>query len=169
MASPLVIREACVEDLVAVCELDEIVFGRLAYPYFVLRQIFDTHRGELLVADEDGRLLGYSLAVRTTTAQLGWFLGLGVDPAYRYRGLGARLALASLTVLHNVGISRVLLCVDAKNVSAVGLYHKLGFHLVDEIDDYFGPGEPRQVLELSLGNHDLDRLERVPIAQAGGS
>nr|MDT0663603.1 GNAT family N-acetyltransferase [Micromonospora sp. DSM 115978] len=153
MVTPLVIREVRVEDLATVSELDEIIFGHLAYPYFVLRQMYDTHAGELLLAEENGKSVGYSLAVGTSTPRLGWFLGLGVDPAYRCRGLGSRLAQTSLFVLYSKGIRRVRLSVDAKNVPAVGLYHKLGFELVDEVDDYLGPGEPRQVLELTLGEH----------------
>ena len=154
MGSPFMIRRVGAEDLAALKDLDEIVFGHLAYPYFVLRQIFDSHQGELLVVEESGMLLGYSIAVSTTTPQLGWFLALGVDPAYRCRGLGWRLAHASIALLRDGGVRRIQLSVDGKNVAAVALYRKLGFQVIGDADDYLGPGEPRRLLELTLDNQD---------------
>jgi ribosomal protein S18 acetylase RimI-like enzyme len=139
-----------VDDLGELSELDSVVFGHLAYPYFVLRQLFDVHRGELLVAERGGRLRGYSLAVRAAVSGHGWFLGIGVEPASRRCGYGTSLARASLDILRQLNVSKVLLSVDSKNVAAVGLYRKLGFRVVAELDDYLGPGEPRHLLELHM-------------------
>ena len=147
-ASTARVRQAEADDLGELSDLDVVVFGKLAYPYFVLRQLFDAHRGELLVAEQGGRLRGYSLAVRTTSPGLGWFLGLGVEPGSRRRGYGSALALASLDVLRAQQVAKVLICVDRRNVPAARLYHKLGFRLVEEKADYLGPGEPRRILEL---------------------
>jgi ribosomal protein S18 acetylase RimI-like enzyme len=144
------VRLAEADDLDELSELDSVVFGHLAYPYFVLRQLFDVHRGELLVAEQGGRLRGYSLAVRATTSGYGWFLALGVEPASRRCGYGTSLARASLDTLQRHEVKKVLLCVDDKNVAAMGLYRKLGFQVVAELDDYLGPGEPRHLLELCL-------------------
>jgi ribosomal protein S18 acetylase RimI-like enzyme len=144
------VRQAEEGDLTELSELDSVVFGSLAYPYFVLRQLFDVHRGELLVMEQNGRLRGYSIAVRATAPGLGWFLGLGVEPASRGRGYGLTLARTSLDILREQQVARVLICVNRNNLPAVCLYHKLGFRLIDEVDDYLGPGEPRQRLELCL-------------------
>lgn len=77
------IRQAQEKDLADLATLDEMIFCHLAYPYFVLRQIFDVHHGELLVLEQAGGLRGYSIAVRSTTRGLAWFLGLGVEPGPR--------------------------------------------------------------------------------------
>jgi ribosomal protein S18 acetylase RimI-like enzyme len=144
------VRQVEEDDLTELSELDSVVFGNLAYPYFVLRQFFDVHRGELLVAEEDGRLRGYSFAVRASAPGLGWFLGLGVEPTSRRRGYGLALARTSLDILREQQVTKVLLCVHRGNSPAVSLYRKLGFRLADEVEDYLGPGETRQLLELRL-------------------
>lgn len=163
-ASTARVRHVEADDLGELGELDGVVFGRLAYPYFVLRQLFDVHRGELLVVEQGGRLRGYSLAVRASAPGLGWFLGLGVDPASRRRGYGSALARASLDVLCAQQVAKVLICVDRRNVAAVGLYRKLGFQLIEEMDDYMGPGEPRQILKLKLRPEQAGAVSRT----AGG-
>jgi ribosomal protein S18 acetylase RimI-like enzyme len=144
------IRSAREADLPNLSALDRQIFGRLAYPYFVLRQIYDVHQGELLILEQVGRLRGYSVAVRSTTPGLAWFLGLGVEPASRGRGHGRRLADASLDRLRAQGLERVRLTVEGENVAAVRLYHRLGFVRLAEIADYLGPAEPRLLLELTL-------------------
>ncbi|KJE22554.1 acetyltransferase [Frankia torreyi] len=154
---PTIIRQVQEKDLAALAALDEMIFGHLAYPYFVLRQIFDVHRGELLVLEQAGGMRGYSVAVRSTTRGLAWFLGLGVEPDSRGRGFGRRLADASLDRLRAQGLDRVRLTVDGENAAAVRLYRRLGFVRLGEIADYLGPDEPRQLLELALNPVDRDR------------
>ncbi|EIV94762.1 GNAT family N-acetyltransferase [Frankia sp. QA3] len=147
---PTIIRQVQEKDLAALTALDEMIFGHLAYPYFVLRQIFDVHRGELLVLEQAGGMCGYSIAVNSTTRGLAWFLGLGVEPDSRGRGFGRRLAGASLDRLRAQGLDRVRLTVDGENVAAVRLYRRLGFVRLGEIADYLGPDEHRQIHELAL-------------------
>jgi ribosomal protein S18 acetylase RimI-like enzyme len=43
-----------------------------------------------------------------------------------------------------------MVAVEPMNYAAIALYRALGFQLEAEISDYFGPGEHRLLLELSL-------------------
>jgi len=54
-------------------------------------------------------------------------LGIGLLPAYRGRGVGARLALAAIDAARLNGVERIELEVWASNVDAIALYHQLGF------------------------------------------
>ena len=54
-------------------------------------------------------------------------LGIGLLPAYRGRGVGARLALAAIAAARLNGIERIELEVWASNVDAIALYRQLGF------------------------------------------
>ncbi|CAO5233076.1 GNAT family N-acetyltransferase [Frankia sp. AgKG'84/4] len=157
MGSVPTIRPVREEELASLSALDGQIFGRLAYPYFVLRQIYDVHRGELLVLERRRQLCGYSVAVRSSTPGLAWFLGLGVDPGCRGRGYGRRLAEASLERLRGQGLARVRLTVEGTNRAAVRLYRQLGFVRLAEIADYLGPAEPRLLLELALGSDSVPR------------
>lgn len=160
------IRQAEEGDLQALSALDREIFGRLAYPFFVLRQIFDVHQGELLVLEQSGRLSAYSIAVRSTTPGLAWYLGLGVDPVDRGRGFGRQMAEASLERLRGHGLERVRLTVEGENEAAVRLYQRLGFVRLAEVADYLGPAEPRLVLELVLELHSGHLMQ--PPGQVNG-
>ncbi|KPM51176.1 hypothetical protein ACG83_37015 [Frankia sp. R43] len=147
------LRGALLSDLPELAKLDQDIFIGLAYPYFVLRQIFDVHGEEILVADDGGKLLGYSLAVRSSANSkndLAHYLALGVRAEVRGRGLGRRLAEETLTGLKKGGVRSVRLAVDAANTPAVKLYLSLGFTPVGYEREYYGEKQPRIVLDLNL-------------------
>ena len=54
-------------------------------------------------------------------------LGIGLLPAYRGYGIGARLALTAIHAARANGIERIELEVWASNTNAVALYRQLGF------------------------------------------
>ena len=84
--------------------------------------------GFLLAVDEADRLLGFHWTkVHGGSDPIGEVYVLGVDPSARGMRLGAALTLAGLHHLRERGQSRVLLYVEADNLSAVRLYSGLGF------------------------------------------
>jgi ribosomal protein S18 acetylase RimI-like enzyme len=58
---------------------------------------------------------------------LGAIQNLGIQPAWRGRGLGQALLLHALHGFYRVGLGRALLEVTAQNESAIRLYRRLGF------------------------------------------
>jgi [ribosomal protein S18]-alanine N-acetyltransferase len=146
------IAPACGDDLDQLWALEVKVFEELAYPYFVLRQLFDTLRGCWLVAHHPSGLVGYSLAAPTPDRQLAWMLGLAVAPDFRNLGYGRQLTVESLRLLASMGIPDVCLTVDPDNDFALRLYRHVGFSVVDRRRDYLGPGEDRLLMARSLGS-----------------
>ena len=80
----------------------------------------------LLVADDGSRLLGFHWTKKHDAA-LGEVYVVGVDPAAQGRGLGRALTLAGLHHLAGLGLSEVILYVEADNAAALHLYESLGF------------------------------------------
>lgn len=151
--STVKVRAVDVQDLPELGRIDRQIFGRLAYPYFVLRQLFDVHQEEILVADEAGDLRGYSIAVRCASEEepkLAQFLALGVEVSHRYQGIGRQLAEESLAGLQKRGVSQVHLVVERDNAVAIRLYRSLGFEEIAYFEDYYGEGEPRLKFKLEL-------------------
>jgi ribosomal protein S18 acetylase RimI-like enzyme len=139
-------------DLPELSRLDREVFGKHAYPYFMLRQLYDMYAQHLLVLDDGAGLRGYVLAGTTLRAERCWILGLAVAADGRGRGLGRMLMLEILERLRGEGVREVLLTVEPANVTAIVLYRSLGF-VPAEPDEgfrkaYFGPGEDRIVMRL---------------------
>ncbi|MFI6853030.1 GNAT family N-acetyltransferase [Streptomyces sp. NPDC050416] len=141
-------RSATEEDLPSLAQLDRDVFGDAAYPFFVLRQLFDV--GHTLVAAQDGdELCAYALA--SVKGGEGWLLSLAVAPRHRGHGVGRSLLLHMLLHLRSRLVRKVVLTVEPSNTTAMTLYQSLGFTCEDAPrEDYFGPGESRLLMTLSL-------------------
>jgi mycothiol synthase len=86
----------------------------------------------LLVADTGSGLAGFHWTKQHSHAQ-GEVYVVGVDPSAQGTGLGRALTAAGLHHLDGLGVSEVILYVEATNTRAVALYGKLGFthHAVD--------------------------------------
>ncbi|MGW1158144.1 GNAT family N-acetyltransferase [Streptomyces sp. NPDC002513] len=151
---PVRMRGVTEADLPELHRLDREVFQEVAYPYFMLRQLFDMYAAHLLVLDDGQAFQGYVLAGTGRGSGLCWVLGLGVARERRGEGLGRRLMLEMLRRLRDDGVREVRLTVDPTNAAAIALYKSSGFSPAAPEGglrrDYFGPGEHRLVLELSL-------------------
>jgi mycothiol synthase len=105
--------------------------------FFVKARGFDP---ALWVLAWDGReLAGISLnyAGHGSDAELGWVGTLGVRRRWRRRGLGRALLHESFARLHDRGLRRVGLGVDADNVTgALRLYERVGMRQVRRSDNW---------------------------------
>ncbi|MGS2806101.1 N-acetyltransferase family protein [Nocardia sp. MW-W600-9] len=137
-------RSATVDDLAAIAELESHEFMPLAYPYFAIRQLFDIHGSHWLVADLAGSICGYAMvAVGRSTA---WLIGLAVSARYQGRGLGRSLLELAVAQCRSSHVDAVFITVRPSNVPAATLYKNSGFVWAGYEDQYFGVGEPRDLL-----------------------
>jgi len=144
------IRAARGPELWELGAVDADIFKDLAYPHFVLRQLFDLYPEWWLVAAHTDGLRGYSLGVPTFDRRKGWLLGLGVREPFRQRGYGRSLTEVSMRLLAGVGVREVYLTVEPGNRWALRLYRGLGFEVEGMGKDYFGPGEDRLIMVADL-------------------
>jgi mycothiol synthase len=84
----------------------------------------------LLVADADGRLLGFHWT-KQQSPSLGEVYVVGIDPAAQGQGLGTLLTLAGLHHLTEQGVREILLYVESDNEPAIAVYSGLGFSHAD--------------------------------------
>jgi RimJ/RimL family protein N-acetyltransferase len=86
-------------------------------------------RNPQIVADHDGRIVGWcdirreSIPVYSHTGHL----GMGVLAEYRGQGLGERLIRAAIEAARQTGFERIELSVYGRNAAAATLYRKVGF------------------------------------------
>ena len=95
----------------------------------VAEEVADTIRdGVALIAEDDGRTVGYALAsVVPQTPIRGHLYDLFVSPAARGRGVGRELIDAVAEQLKERGVSHLSLDVSLANDGARRLYDRLGF------------------------------------------
>ncbi len=85
-----------------------------------------------LVAEEDGRVLGYaSTSPMRNRRAYRWSVETGIylDPAAQGRGLGRQLLSAHLDLLERQGFVTVIAGIALPNEASVALHQKLGFTL----------------------------------------
>ncbi|MCP4221628.1 MAG: GNAT family N-acetyltransferase [bacterium] len=145
------IRNVEPEDLAAVEEIERAIFPGHSYPLFVFRQYYEITAGLFKVAETtDGKFVGFTIGHLDYQTKTGWIMALGVVKEFRKHGVGESLTRVVLQEMQKREARRIKLTVHPENLSAIGLYKRLGFLPVEEIADYFGDGEPRLIMEKSL-------------------
>jgi ribosomal protein S18 acetylase RimI-like enzyme len=79
----------------------------------------------ILGLEVDGQLVG--AVVATHDSRKGWINRLAVDPAYRWRGYGARLIAAAEEILRGQGIHVIAALVESDNAASLALFRKVGY------------------------------------------
>ena len=147
----IIVRTFKLGDLVEVWKIDQEAYGNDCYPQFFFRQAYDIFGELFLIAEtEDGEIVGYILGAIQNDDSIGWILAVTVKSAYWRRGIALKLTTSMLKLLFNKNVAKVLLTVDPDNNGAINLYRKLYFYEIDKIEDYFGPGKTKILMQKEL-------------------
>ncbi|MBB5911356.1 ribosomal-protein-alanine N-acetyltransferase [Nocardia transvalensis] len=140
-------RQARFADLEAIAAIEAEVFAE-PYLYLMLRQLFDLHGSEWLVAEVDGVPIGYALTLQKAGRAL--LFTFAVDKEHQGLGFGRALLDRAMQVCRELGTDVMYLTVRPDNQSASNLFKRAGFEFVSHDERYFGPGEPRDLFEFRL-------------------
>ena len=92
--------------------------------------------GLSVVAEADGRPIGFALCRRWADEGRGYIDLLAVDPDAAGRGLGAALLAAVFARCRAAGLRQAMLGVASDNPRAAGLYERAGMRVHHRIDSY---------------------------------
>jgi predicted N-acetyltransferase YhbS len=129
------IRTACLEDIDSLARLSD----QLGYPYPKskmlerVREVLESDEGRLLVAESDGRVVGWIHVIRYGSIHSdpsAAIVGLIVDEAYRSRGIGKKLIRAAERWGRARGIERFIVRSNEKRPNTVSFYTANGYNLV---------------------------------------
>jgi N-acetylglutamate synthase-like GNAT family acetyltransferase len=113
--------------------LDEYREQLTAEPDAIQLPIEQIERGEVIVAELDGRLAGFAaMLVDEDVAELD---GLFVEPDLWRRGIGAALIDIAVHQARRLGLAMMVIA----NPSAREFYEKCGFRVEGEAETRFGP------------------------------
>ncbi|WP_201798153.1 GNAT family N-acetyltransferase [Photobacterium kishitanii] len=145
MVELITIDVAKKEDLQAVYQLEQRLFGDYCYPDFFIRQAYDCWPAGFFVARDHDNVVGYVLCApqfnnMSLVVSEGWILALAVDTSVQGSGVGRQLMQVAMNQL--AGCEKLWLTVHPDN-HAKKLYQQLGFMEVEQESDYFGLEQPR--------------------------
>jgi ribosomal-protein-alanine N-acetyltransferase len=151
------VRRFRVQDLSAIMAIERPTFGMHAFDpatflYYAMR-----HRRAFLAAEEEGEVIGYVMARRSSRANRQWDIAaIAVRKDRRGRGVGTRLMSELLKALRGLGAAVVRLEVKTENEMAQRLYRRFGFVPTSLLRGYYGPDGDglRMVLRLEPPTRD---------------
>jgi ribosomal-protein-alanine N-acetyltransferase len=129
------IRKASTEDLPAVYAIEKESF-KDPYPPFFIDLLLRLNPETFLIAEEEGKILGYVVASQDRNA--GNIVSIAVTPKERGRNIGRRLMEEVLHLLKDSRAETVRLEVRKSNTGAQRFYELLGFEYSHEAFGYYG-------------------------------
>jgi ribosomal-protein-alanine N-acetyltransferase len=75
---------------------------------------------------------------------------IATDNKFRGKGYGRELLEESIKEMKLNGIYSILLYVNIKNTPAINLYEKMGFEIIEKIENVCGQNEQCYIMELKL-------------------
>ncbi|MQY17699.1 GNAT family N-acetyltransferase [Nocardia macrotermitis] len=142
-----VYRKPRLDDLDRIMAIEGEVFPETPL-YYIMRQLFDVHRTDWLVAELDGIVIGYALIMAYEKRAL--LSTFAVIEQQQGRGYGRELLTRAMQHCRDKGLDIMWLTVRPANKHAMRMFMKAGFTVVNEDDNYFGPGVARKVMECKL-------------------
>lgn len=152
----ITIRTAKLEDLKTVHEIETLSFNDGSYPLFVLRQLFDISEDYFLIAEEDGKILGYALGNLSVKDDQGWILSLGVHPEARGKQIGKTLTKKLIALLEINNSKEICLTVHPENASAIKIYKNLNFEIILDSDNYYLDGDTRFLMKKKAVSNQIN-------------
>ncbi len=142
------VRDLRLEDMQAVLNIEYKCF-KDPYPPSLLNHLYSLYPDGFLVAELDGKVVGYVIAVVRWGAT-GHVLAIGVDSPHRRHGVGSALMVNALDRLRRKGARHVRLEVRASNRAAQDFYLRLGFNQREVVPNYYADGEAGVVMTYKL-------------------
>ncbi len=120
----MVIRQMEEKDIPYVHEIEGRIFSRPWSKEDFRKSIQDPHN-IYLVVEQDGEIIAY--CGLWGVAGEGQINNVAVESSYRNRGIGRKMLQSLIDIGRNNGLKSFTLEVRVSNLSAIALYHRLGF------------------------------------------
>jgi ribosomal-protein-alanine N-acetyltransferase len=133
-----VIRPAAPSDLAAILDIENAAFSSDRISRRGLRAMLSSASTAVLVAVEGDSLRGYCAVLFRAGSRNARLYSIAVAPGRR--GVGRPLLAAAEQVAEERGAAELRLEVRADNARAMALYERAGYHLFDQIPDYYADG-----------------------------
>lgn len=139
------IRIATIDDLAAIFHLGEKIFTPQevsnlyrTWDEYEVTALFNTESEHILVADDNGAVVGFAMGTTIDKARSAWSYGhllwLGVDPDAARKGVGSMLFDRFRKIMEAKGVRILIIDTQADNEPAIAFFQRKGFdHPTDHL------------------------------------
>ncbi|MBY6032013.1 ribosomal protein S18-alanine N-acetyltransferase [Marinobacter daepoensis] len=131
------LRQAHTHDLNALVQLENDCFPEDRISRRSFRRFLEVPRDRLIVAEQEGRLVGYCLVLMSAATRLARIYSIAVSPSVRGQGVGERLVREAEK--EAVEADRIIMRLEVRedNAGAIALYRRLGYRQFGTYRDYY--------------------------------
>jgi ribosomal-protein-alanine N-acetyltransferase len=144
----LSIDTASLRDVRQVMQLERACFGKDAWPILDIMGALVWPGGVRLKAMLRKRIIGLVIAEPAGSGGVSMITTIGVDPAFRRRGIASALLSRCEELLPG---GRIRLTVRADNSAAIRLYERFGYAYQNRLLRYYRDGQAGLVMEKDRG------------------
>ena len=150
LQKPIIMREAGIQDLERIMEMENAVFGSEAFSRRQYRHLLQSATCRILLYESGTELASMVVAGWRARTDYLWIYSIAVSSRMRGQGLGGRMLEECLRMSRELQRRWVILEVRVSNETAIHLYNKFGFEEVGFLADYYGAGQDglRMALEV---------------------
>ena len=142
------IRQAVSSDVSKLFALEGTLFAPQNFPLTRGSFAYHVKNSLICVAEADGEIAGYALAlVKRTNPKL---YSIGVGEAFRGKKIAPKLLEDVIARLAAMGFKKILLEVRTDNEAAIALYENFGFGVKKVVKAFYLDGCDAFVMELEL-------------------
>ncbi len=138
LGSEILIRTATIDDLAPIFHLGEKVFTSQEFSNlyrtwdeYEVTHLFNSESEYVLVAEADGRVVGFAMGTIIEKARSAWNYGhllwLGVDPDFARMQIASQLFDRFREIMESTGIRMLMVDTQADNRPAVKFFQRKGF------------------------------------------
>jgi ribosomal-protein-alanine N-acetyltransferase len=148
--SDLKINKATTDDINVIFALESQI-GSFPYSRAVIRQHFDL--GSILyIAWHGDKALGYGLGAINALDRTAHIIAIMTLPEFRQKGIAKKLCERIIQELRGLQPTEIRAVVSPENVASLSLFRSLGFEEAARLENYYGQGETRILLNSKSSN-----------------
>jgi ribosomal protein S18 acetylase RimI-like enzyme len=138
--------------------IEEDCFGKERFRPEVVRAFVERDSAFIIVAIEEGEIVGSAMAIYSDEASEGKIASIAVLRRHRGRGIGAQLLQECENVFIGQNLRRYTLEVETINGPAISLYETRGYKKRGIIDDFYGTGRHAYCMEKRISDAKATKI-----------
>jgi ribosomal protein S18 acetylase RimI-like enzyme len=151
---PVSLRAARSTDIDRLVEIENAAFQHDRISRRSFRKLIDRRTAETIVAEDEGRIVGYCMVLFRTGTAVARLYSIAVAPDHSGKSVGRALLAGAEEAAHGAGRMLLRLELREENTRALNLYHQAGYHQIGKETDYYEDGAAALRMEKLLRGAD---------------